>query len=89
VALAAARASSGFWLVMLSRLDSYGLNRRLLAVPTGLPWPFDFSNLIGGLAINVSHPFPYRPANPAREVLCAARQRSRLPEPILPYAASP
>src|SRR5215472_538589 len=35
-----------------------------LAVPTGLPRSFDFSNLPVGLAIDVYHPFPYRPANP-------------------------
>src|SRR5215469_7837860 len=62
---------------MLSRLDNYGLNRRL-AVPTGLPQSFDFSNLPGGLAIDVYQPFPYRPANPVPKVLCAARQRSPL-----------
>ena len=36
----------------------------LLALPRGLQGPFDFSNLTGGFATDVSHPFPYRPANP-------------------------
>src|SRR5215472_9117850 len=34
-----------------------------LALPRGLPGPFDFSNLTGWLATDVSHSFPYRPAN--------------------------
>ena len=34
-----------------------------MALPRGLPWPFDFSNLTGGFATDVSHSFPYRAAN--------------------------
>jgi hypothetical protein len=36
---------------------------RSVALPGGLQGPFDFSNLTDGLTTDVSHPFPYRPAN--------------------------
>ena len=44
------------------------MNKQRLAVPTGLPWPFDFSILTGGLATDVSRPFSYHPGEPRSNV---------------------
>jgi hypothetical protein len=40
------------------------VNKNGLALPRGVQRPIDFNNLTGGFAIDVYHPFPYRPANP-------------------------